>query len=156
EPLREPFEGCALDERGDDDDEEDGVEDRVVVWHVGGEGEGGEDDRCRPAEPCPAEQRALTVCESAEGCREPDGDGSRGKDQDGREREPLERDGRKLVREDEQAEHDEQRHLRDERKAFVERDELATVARRRAAHSEPDEVDGEEAAAVESVRGTER
>src|SRR5581483_63717 len=25
EPLREPFEGCALDERGDDDDEEDGV-----------------------------------------------------------------------------------------------------------------------------------
>ena len=63
---------------------------------------------------------------------------------------------RQVFGEDEQAEHDEERDLRGEREPFVERDELAPVAGRRAADGEPDEVDGEEAATAEHVRRAER
>ena len=62
---------------------------------------------------------------------------------------------REVAGEDEQAEHDEERDLRGEREPFVERDELPPVAGRRAADGEPDEVDGEEAAAAEHVRRAE-
>ena len=69
---------------------------------------------------------------------------------------PERRDVGELAREDEQAEDDEQRHLGEEREALVEADELAAVARRRAADCEPDEVDGEEAAPTDDVGGAER
>ena len=70
--------------------------------------------------------------------------------------EPGERDVGEFRREDEQAEHDEERHLGEEGEPLVKGDELAPVARRRAADGEPDEVDGKEAAAAEHVRRPER
>ena len=60
------------------------------------------------------------------------------------------------MREDEQAEHDEQPDLRCERQSLVEGDELAAVARRRAADRQADEVDGEETAAADRVGRAER
>ena len=61
-----------------------------------------------------------------------------------------------IAREDEQAEDDEERHLRKEGEAFVEGNELPAVTRRRAAYGEADEVDREEAAAADHVCGAER
>ena len=57
--------------------------------------------------------------------------------------------------EHEQAEHDEQRDLREERKSFVEADELPAISRRRAADGETHEVHGEEAATPDDVRSSE-
>ena len=58
--------------------------------------------------------------------------------------------GREVAREDEQAEHDEHRHLGQEGKALVEAHELTAVPRGRAADGEADEIDREEAAAAAS------
>ena len=58
--------------------------------------------------------------------------------------------------EDEQPEHDEHRHLGHERQPLVERDQLPAIARRRAPDGEADQVDGQEPAAAEHVRGSER
>ena len=71
------------------------------------------------------------------------------------QRQPRQRHVSQLAREDEQAEHDEDRDLREESEPFVEGDELAPVARRRAPDRETDEVDGEKAAAPDHVRGAE-
>ncbi len=59
------------------------------------------------------------------------------------------------MREDEQAEHDEQSDLRGEGEPLVEGDELTAIARRRTADCEPDKIDGKEAAAANRVRGAE-
>ena len=60
------------------------------------------------------------------------------------------------LREDEEPEDDEHRDLGEERKPFVEADELPAIARRRAADREADEVHGQEAAAPHDVGGAER
>ena len=72
------------------------------------------------------------------------------------QRQSGQRHVRQVVGEDEQAEHDEERDLREEGEALVEGDELPAVARRRAADGEPDQVDREEAAAADHVGGAER
>ena len=60
------------------------------------------------------------------------------------------------LREHEEAEHDEQGDLSEEREALVEIDQLASKSRRRAADGQADEVHREEAAAPDHVRDTER
>ena len=152
----EPLERRALDDRRDDDDEEHGIEDRVRVRHVlRREHEGREHDRDRTAEPGPPEQGALAIGEGAERRRGPHGCGSDQEHQQQRQGQTGQSDVRQVLREHEQAEHDEERDLRQEREPFVEGDELASVAGRRAADGEADEVDGEEAAAADHVRGAE-
>ena len=151
ERARDPLQRRPLQERGDEHDEEDGVEDRLALGHVLGEHERPEHDRHGAAEPGPAEEGALPVVEVAEGGRDHDRGGADHEDEEEREHEPGHHHGRQVAREDEQAEDDEHRHLREEGEVLVEVDELAAVARRRAADGEPDEVDGEEAAAPEDV-----
>jgi hypothetical protein len=73
-----------------------------------------------------------------------------------RERQPWQRHLGELLREDEQAEHDEERDLGEEREALVEGDELAAVPGGSTADGEADEVDREEAAAADHVRRAER
>ena len=60
------------------------------------------------------------------------------------------------MREHEQPEHDEEGDLGDEGDSFVEGDEVAPVARRRAPDSQADEIDGEEAAAADHLRRAKR
>ena len=86
----------ALHDRRDDDDEEDGVEDRLRVRHVGREHERGEHDRHRPAESGPAEQQPLACSEVAERRRRPDGRGPDHEHEQQREREPGSGDVRQL------------------------------------------------------------
>ncbi len=91
EPAGHPLERPALEDRRDDDDEEDGVEDDVGVGDVGGEREGREHDRHRPAQAGPAEQHALGRGEVAERRGRPHG--SRPHDQHEHERQRQARDG---------------------------------------------------------------
>ena len=158
EASGDPFERRALHDHRDDDDEEDGVEDRVRVRHVRGEHERREHDRDRAAQPRPAEQQpGRPGRELGEERSTPRTAAGRTTSiSTKRQREARKRHVDQVAREDEQAEHDEDRDLREEGEALVEGDELAAVARRRAADGEPDEVDREEAAAADHVRGAER
>ncbi len=145
------LEGGPLEQCRHEDHEEDGIEDRLALGDVLGEDERAEHDRHGASEPCPAEKGALAVREGTERRRQHDGDGA---DHE-REQESGDETGHhhrgQIAREDEQAEDDEHRHLGEEGEVLVEVHELAAVAGRRAADRQPDEVDGEEAAAAEHV-----
>ena len=106
-----------------------------------------------PAQPSSARSLFVNLLKSVEAQT------AAGRDQEHqheRQREARERHVAQLAREDQQPEDDEDRDLREEGEPFVEGDELASVARRRAADREPDEVDREEAAAADHVGGAER
>jgi hypothetical protein len=108
-------------------------------------------DRDSATKARPAEQRALAVREVEHERRGPHCDGPDHEHEEQGECEARERHRRELVREDEQAEHDEEPDLSDESETFVEPDELAAVARRRAPDGEAHEVHGQEAAAPDHV-----
>ncbi len=156
EPLRHPLERRPLHERRDDDDEEDGVEDRVAGLHPCGERERREHDGDRPTQTRPSEQHTLARREVEGDRRRPHRDRPDQEHEKQRQREPGQHHRGQFVREDEEAEDDEQSDLGDEREPFVEADELPPVARRGASDSETDEVDGEEAAPPDHVRESER
>ena len=156
ELLGDPFQGRSLDERRDHDDEEDGVEDGLAVLHVLGEDDRPEHDRDGAAQPGPAQQRPLAGVEAAPGRRDPDCHRPDQEHEQCRERQPGESDGTEIAGEDEQPEHDEHHHLRDEGEPFVELDQIPAEPRRGAAHGEPDQVDGQEAAAAAHVGDPER
>ena len=126
--------------------------------HVRREREGREHDRHGAAQARPAEEQRARGCVKRLNAVEAQTAAGRAT----RIRSEREREARSSatsgswLREDEQAEHDEEHDLGDEREALVEGDELAPVARRRAADREADEVDGEEAAAADHVGGAER
>ncbi len=122
---------------------------------LGREHERREHDRHSPPEPCPPEEQPLAGGEVVERGRHPDRGGPNEEYEEQRECQPRGRDIRELTWEHEQAEHDEQRDLREERKSFVEADELPAISRRRAADGETHEVHGEEAATPDDVRSSE-
>ena len=109
----------------------------------------------QPPEPCPPEEQPLSGGEVVERGRHPHRGGPNEEYEEQRESQPRGRNIRELTWENEQAEHDEQRDLREERKSFVEADELPAISRRRAADGETHEVYGEEAATPDDVRSSE-
>ena len=110
-----------------------------------------------PRKAGPTEQQPLARSEVAERCGDPHGGGS-----DHRARAAPPAPARRgppagsSLREHEETQDDEQDDLGDEGEPFVEGDELLAVAGGRAAYGEPDQVDGEEAAAAHHVGGAER
>ena len=127
QPFRDPLERRPLHERRHGDDEEHRVEDRLGVLHVGGQDERRKHDRDGPTQPRPSEQQPLAGGERAQRCRQPDRGRAYHDHQQPGEREAGQRNLRQFLRKDEQAQHDEHRHLSEERKSFMKGHELAAV-----------------------------